>query len=537
MEIWSNSTSRQGNLPLAKNELLPEQSGSSNRTGTFSPSEPASTRHNSTPSTPILAIGSDQSRRLSTPNPNLRQRRTHDQDSMDRSATVRRVSIPESSKSSLTKTSPLQHGNYVTPLEIRIDEASENSPLEEGERRNPFGGRVVVDEYFGQSEEEANLEEPIETHQSKKLDQALTKHDMPREEQYQQTDAGRESNCLPGPVSEVSPSTSPTAQFERYSGFPPSSSITQEPIDSSNASKADSESLSHRAERCSTASDLSSAMQEAKASRRESLEEVHGERYPVAYYYPSMPQDPVQTPYLNREEPKKRYDEPKFPVEDKKINRKPGDGDKEVAGYQEKETLHSPIPPTPVEETHSPLVPDMDMLSLGRSTTDDSSTKKKLRLVPNFFNRSTKTSKKLPPSLKFKVPNSLEYAFSICGTRAILWDKKGLSRIIVITVANLPLTQRSVHDLLQPDTMMTGKDAETEGRIRFLAANSTQIAAVIYFADVSLRLMPLAIMSLKMFRLPNTSIFSSMKKNNTVSYLERISKTCMFWPFLPTGYL
>jgi hypothetical protein len=122
---------------------------------------------------------------------------------------------------------------------------------------------------------------------------------------------------------------------------------------------------------------------------------------------------------------------------------------------------------------------DVDMMSMANSASGEStSTNKRSR----FFERFMGSSKQRTSNSTFKLPQHLEYSFSSCGHRILLWSKKNSARVMCIIY---PFERGSVYDLARLNTMVSAESNDANVSMRFVAANRDCIAIVAYADEVS----------------------------------------------------
>jgi hypothetical protein len=122
---------------------------------------------------------------------------------------------------------------------------------------------------------------------------------------------------------------------------------------------------------------------------------------------------------------------------------------------------------------------DSDTWSVRKSIAGESTMDKRKR---GLFGR-LRTSGKDSISKSTKLPQGLEYCFSACGKRAILWSRKDSAQIVVLPY---PFTQGQVFRLGQLAPWISDEAYVLGLNIRFLSASSDRIAAVVHLDQVRL---------------------------------------------------
>jgi hypothetical protein len=120
---------------------------------------------------------------------------------------------------------------------------------------------------------------------------------------------------------------------------------------------------------------------------------------------------------------------------------------------------------------------ESDTWSVRKSIAGESTIDKKKR---GLFGR-LRTSGKDSISKSSRLPTGLEYCFSSCGKRAILWSRKDSAQIVVLPY---PFTQGQVFRLGQLAPWISDEAYVLGLNIRFLSASSDRIAAVVHLDQV-----------------------------------------------------
>ena len=121
---------------------------------------------------------------------------------------------------------------------------------------------------------------------------------------------------------------------------------------------------------------------------------------------------------------------------------------------------------------------ESDTWSVRKSIAGESTIDRKKR---GLFGRLRTSGKDSISKGSTKLPQGLEYCFSSCGKRAILWSRKDSAQIVVLPY---PFTQGQVFRLGQLAPWISDEAYVLGLNIRFLSASSDRIAAVVHLDQV-----------------------------------------------------
>jgi hypothetical protein len=130
------------------------------------------------------------------------------------------------------------------------------------------------------------------------------------------------------------------------------------------------------------------------------------------------------------------------------------------------------------EETRPTIDPDAFSLMNHSIAGESTSSRKK----PGFLSRFSQSSKSSKTTPAYKLPPNLEFCFSSCGSRVLLWSKRDSVRIVSI---KYPFKDGVVFDLNHVQNMIPKDSQKSSPDIRLVGASPESTAIVVYIDGVS----------------------------------------------------
>jgi hypothetical protein len=130
------------------------------------------------------------------------------------------------------------------------------------------------------------------------------------------------------------------------------------------------------------------------------------------------------------------------------------------------------------EETRPTIDPDAFSLMNHSIAGESTSSRKK----PGFLSRFGQSSKSSKATPAYKLPPNLEFCFSSCGSRVLLWSKRDSVRIVSI---KYPFKDGTVFDLNHVQNMIPKDSQKSSPDIRLVGASAESTAIVVYIDGVS----------------------------------------------------
>jgi hypothetical protein len=178
-----------------------------------------------------------------------------------------------------------------------------------------------------------------------------------------------------------------------------------------------------------------------------------------------------QYPYSNSRSPPPPFSEPASP--------ETRDPEKESSQQHVKEKLYESG--LEVANWGPRLVIDPDAYSIMNQSIAGESTSSKRKT--SFLGRFMGEFKSSKSTLTYKLPPNMEFCFSSCGSRVLLWTKKDSSNFVSI---KYPFKDGNASDLDHIHSMIP-KDLEpSSASIRFVTASRESTAIIVYVNEVSI---------------------------------------------------